>query len=61
MKIHIPLLIKVFALGVGTGLFGSYIASPKGKTQIVKVIKVVRGARRKKNQDLEPETDLAGN
>jgi hypothetical protein len=53
---------RLFFLGLGLGIVGTTVAAAflyqKVQPQMTKVIKIVRGARRKKTQ---PETDLAGN
>lgn len=57
MKIHWPSVL----IGSLTTLVIIGPTTPKAKTQVRKVINVVRGSGRKKSQDLEPETNLAGN
>ncbi len=42
-------------------LVATSILYPKVQPQVRKVIKVVRGAGSKKTQEVEPETNLAGN
>lgn len=61
MKIHWPSFFKGAAVTIGAVGFGYLISSPKAKTQLVKAKKAVKGATTKKKQNLEPETNLAGN
>jgi hypothetical protein len=52
---------KGVLLGSAITLVATALLYPIVQPQVRKVIKVVRGAGRKKSQDLEPETNLAGN